>query len=78
VAAPCKNINGLRFGHLVVVERATNDRQRQARWKCRCDCGKVLTAVRGTQLRAGGTRSCGCLRRRPRTKAPVTEDGAHG
>ena len=32
-----------------------------ARWHVRCDCGTELE-VRGTELRRGATRSCGCLR----------------
>lgn len=32
----------------------------QALWLCRCDCGKETT-VRGSDLRSGGRKSCGCL-----------------
>ncbi len=31
-----------------------------AMWLCKCDCGNE-TIVRGSNLRSGGTKSCGCL-----------------
>lgn len=34
----------------------------KASWRCRCVCGTVIVATR-TNLRAGNTRSCGCLQR---------------
>jgi len=53
---------GNRYGRLVVLERTENDRHRFARWLCQCDCGnKIIT--RGSHLRNGCTRSCGCLQR---------------
>jgi hypothetical protein len=52
---------GERFGRLVVVAAAENDEGSQARRvACRCECG-VERIVPCTSLRAGSTRSCGCL-----------------
>ena len=51
---------GERFGRLTILERVAN-LGRFAAWRCVCDCGKE-TIVRGTDLRMGKTRSCGCLR----------------
>lgn len=48
-----------RFGRLVVLSRAQNDHD-GSRWNCRCDCGRDHT-VRGSSLRNGLTKSCGCL-----------------
>ena len=53
-------MSGLRFGRLIVLERASNSAAGSARWLCRCDCGGWKTTT-GTLLRAGQTRSCGCL-----------------
>ena len=53
---------GRRFGQLLVIERVPKI-DRYARFRCRCDCG-ALTEVRGSHLRAGHVRSCGCLRER--------------
>lgn len=51
---------GMRFGNLLVIERAPN-RGTSAAWLCRCDCGnKVIRS--GGGLRLGQTLSCGCLR----------------
>lgn len=52
---------GQRFGRLVVIARAPK-RGNSAIWLCVCDCGAEVS-VRGETLRAGGTKSCGCLRR---------------
>lgn len=52
---------GDRFGRLVVLRRDRN-LGRQAAWLCECDCGYVAI-VRGTCLRLGRVRSCGCLLR---------------
>lgn len=55
--------SGMRFGRLVVVslcaERAPN---RNARWRCHCDCGSE-TDVDSDKLVTGATKSCGCLGR---------------
>lgn len=73
------NLTGQRFGRLTVLERAgvtgTN-----ATWHARCDCG-TTTRVIGSKLRAGHTRSCGCLRAettgRLRLQDVVDYAGAH-
>ena len=54
-----KDLTGQRFNHLLVIERAGNDRQGKARWVCKCDCGK-LKVILGESLRNGKTTSCGC------------------
>ena len=54
---------GLVFGTLTVIEEAGCDRGGNARWRCRCVCGKE-TVVLGRHLRTGCTTSCGCFARR--------------
>ncbi len=54
------DLTGQRFGRLVVIERAKNQKNGHARWVCRCDCGKTIT-TNGYDLRSGHTRSCGCI-----------------
>lgn len=51
---------GKRFGRLVVLERAENNNEGQARWLCQCDCGNQKVVL-GKCLRNGHTQSCGCL-----------------
>lgn len=50
---------GKRYGMLTVIERAENDNDRHARYKCICDCGNIVV-IRGATLRAGRAQSCGC------------------
>lgn len=56
---PVKDLTGLRFGRLTVVDRAENSIDGHAKWDCICDCGKTSVVV-GTQLRRGDIKSCGC------------------
>lgn len=60
------DLTGQRFGRLTVLEEAEPRRhpngKTERRWRCRCDCGTVCEVAQG-QLRSGGTRSCGCVRR---------------
>lgn len=50
---------GRRFGRWVVVSRAPG-RHREGYFSCRCACG-TTRLVRGSALRAGKSKSCGCL-----------------
>lgn len=50
---------GIRFGRLVVLDKAP--RTYQTMWRCLCDCGKE-TVVTGQGLTKGSTTSCGCYR----------------
>jgi len=58
---PVKNEIGNRYGKLVVLERAENNKYGDAQWLCQCDCGNQ-TIVKGVSLRNGHTKSCGCLK----------------
>lgn len=55
------DMTGKRCGMLTVIGYAGYGRSSgQARWRCKCDCGKETT-VNGYDLRSGKTKSCGCL-----------------
>lgn len=54
------DLTGQRFGRLTVIERVPSP-VRNAKWLCKCDCGNT-TAVLGTVLRSGDSKSCGCYR----------------
>lgn len=54
-------LEGQRFGRLIVMNRVEPNCYNQTMWRCMCDCGRE-TIVRGSRLRAGGVKSCGCLR----------------
>lgn len=61
MAGPRFDLQGHRFGRLK-VRRFLEMRRHTAYWECVCKCG-AKTIVRGTHLRCGQTRSCGCLNR---------------
>lgn len=70
-----RDLTGMRFGRLNVVERAEdayrkNGKPRQ-RWLCRCDCGKEKI-VYGENLTGGKTLSCGCLQKEKASSANST------
>lgn len=54
------DITGKKFNKLTVVERLDNAAGGIAVWKCICDCGNI-TVVRGSNLKNGAVKSCGCL-----------------
>ena len=55
---------GQTFGRLTVLERDLSKTGRYAYWLCKCNCEKqTVLSVRGTSLRDGHTRSCGCLQK---------------
>lgn len=56
--------NGQRFGRLTLIEGG-RDSQRHEVWRCRCDCGKVVTK-QAYHLLSGAIQSCGCLARESR------------
>lgn len=69
---------GQRFNKLTVVSRGEDEitpsgNTRLIRWQTLCDCGR-MSLSRGTALRSGTTRSCGCARLesiRPTSKGEI-------
>lgn len=60
---PRLQLEGQRFGKLIVESVSTKDRNGHYRFLCRCDCG-VEKVVQGTHLVQGKTISCGCAKPR--------------
>ena len=58
-AAKAKDLAGMVFGRLTVIERSGSSRNK-ATWKCACTCGAESVVV-GQRLVSGKTASCGCL-----------------
>lgn len=50
---------GKTFGQLTVLSFAGKDKDKALYWRCLCACGQE-TVVRGSHLRYGETKSCGC------------------
>lgn len=57
-----KNMTGKKFGMLTIIEPAGALKNGEMFWRCRCDCGNE-TVTRGSLLRNGTTKSCGCYRK---------------
>lgn len=54
-----QNIQGQRFGKLIVLYRMQDDSTTSAVWYCKCDCGN-FTKAKTSSLTRGVTLSCGC------------------
>ncbi len=52
---------GKRFGRLTVIEESPTRKNKTVYWICKCDCGDTTKPIKGTALRDGTTKSCGCL-----------------
>ena len=73
-----KNLTGQTFGRLTVIGYAGNDAQGTAQWHVRCVGSSHCvpgneTVVRGSSMRSGLTKSCGCLSRET-TKREISAD----
>lgn len=60
------NLDGKRFGRLLVVHRVVG-----GKLMCQCDCGKI-TVVITSNLTKGNTTSCGCVLSESRTTHGMT------
>ena len=54
------DLTGKIFGRLTVISKNVGKRERDLLWDCVCLCGTYKT-IRGSCLRRGMTKSCGCL-----------------
>ena len=55
-----KNLIGVKFGKLMVIELAPKTKNRSVLWRCICDCGNEKIA-RNRNLIEGITTDCGCV-----------------
>lgn len=56
------NLIGKKFGRLTVIRKVGVDKNNFVYWECKCDCGNIKV-IRGTSLKRGLTKSCGCLQK---------------
>jgi len=54
------DLTGQKIGRLTVLKMCDSKIHHENAWECRCECGKVVS-IRTSSLKAGTTRSCGCL-----------------
>lgn len=55
------NLEGEKFGRLMVLELEEKKEDSHSYYTCRCSCG-VFVKIRDAHLISGHTKSCGCLR----------------
>jgi len=53
-----KDLSGMTFGKLLVLERVTPQIGRTVKYKCKCECGEEVVVQR-SNLQSGCTKSCG-------------------
>jgi hypothetical protein len=68
MAMPTPDLTNRTFGLLIAKYRAPS--KKEARWKCKCQCGKVLDCA-SQDLVHGRRQSCGCLKKPARKNIPV-------
>lgn len=68
-----RDLTGLRFGMLTVLERTDRMRDRYFIWKCRCDCGNE-TYVDTKRLTRGTITNCGCIPKNTAKNGTIAED----
>lgn len=61
------DLTGQKFNNLLVVKRLENAPKGRPTWLCECECGNQ-TIVRGSNLKNGAVKSCGCLTHIARNK----------
>lgn len=71
------DLEGQHFGRLTVIEESGRTVDSKVLWLCRCQCGTTLE-VRGTYLRSGHTKSCGCLNREIASATMTSTMTKHG
>lgn len=58
-----RKLHNKKFGRLTVLElnEEVSLREQTAYWKCKCDCGNIITVLQASLLN-GNTTSCGCAK----------------
>jgi len=54
-----------KFGMLTIIDKYYDEEKKELFWLSKCDCGnKKIVKTKGSDLRNGKVKSCGCFRRR--------------
>ena len=72
-----RDLTTQRFGRWTVLSRANDYLPGNPQWLCRCECGQEKI-VRGSILRAGKSKSCGCLNSELRRAQCIARNTSHG
>ena len=67
-----EDLTGKKFGRLTVIKQVEDyinpHGTHYAQWLCECECSDKQIIVRGTDLKNGHTKSCGCIHREKMAK----------
>lgn len=71
------DITGQRFARWTALKLVGKNSSGTALWLCRCVCG-TERVIRGTELRYGGSQSCGCLMKEISRDICIRRNTTHG
>lgn len=72
-----KDLTGLRFGRLVVLNQYDRTKNFKYRWICQCDCGNIVVVL-GASMICGRQVSCGCYCNEVHSKRLTTHSATTG
>lgn len=72
-----KNLAGMTFGRLTVLEKTDKRTNSKIVWQCQCECG-TTKLVSSTDLLHGEAKSCGCFRREVKRTHGRVYSGEYG
>lgn len=72
-----RDLTGMRFGKLTIIEATVNPKNNRKYWRCLCDCGNTAYAYTHSLL-SGKVISCGCSRIKHGGCANGKEDRLYG
>lgn len=58
-----EDLIGQKFGRLTVIKKSENKTKGTVLWLCKCDCNGNEKEYRGSNLKNGATKSCGCYQK---------------
>lgn len=57
-----KDLKGMKFGRLTVIDYLGSNKHGKSVWNCKCDCGNYKQVV-SSNLINGFSQSCGCIKK---------------
>lgn len=72
-----KDLSGAKYNRLTVVAFSHKDSYRGLYWRCICECGNEII-TRGSNLKSGATKSCGCLQKEVASNTAKNNFTSHG
>ena len=70
------DLSGKQYGRLLILEKVYSYDNYDVLWKCLCECGNI-TLKKGSNIRSGVTKSCGCLKSETSSKHLSVVSSSH-